>query len=579
MSVLILLWPSDLVFAKDLRPRRVGPSGSNSPSTRADICKVESHQEESREDRHEVYLRVPGQSQRPRFFSTTDCISNYRTVAVAGRKTRVFKVVEVEKQESGWREKEGTQPMVLKGLWLDANARTEAQIQDQLFTDNQSFCEMPNRRSEDRLHFFADPEAAGIIQAFKPVLQNNPPVFVPKLMMATEDRIWIHSRQTFQVTHPSPTEDKIKKPDHRKFTPKRRCFRLFAEECTPVDYLPTVGDAFAILGQCIIALRHMFCAGWVHRDISAGNVMALQDANCGWKLKLADLEYTKAFNDGSPPTTDWKTGTAYFMAHELLSHSYIRDGTQSLESSTVNATFQMYEEPTIDDPSEELGSPLRHNFQHDLESVFWIALWIITARIDHTPSIKHAKLIFTSNGNLSVPPHRQRAFFGDISKTLRKCLVEPLRSLARTLECIRNHLYLEAYERGENLAWQDEKSYSLIHAKITIHFAYTLKDNRGWGDVPLALPDSKMLPSAPEGAAEAVDMLSASRGGMGPQTLSVNRVEQVHGAKPPERGTSNKRSRPGEDQGQPEGSLNCSRKRGRSADREGASGPVASTGA
>jgi hypothetical protein len=26
----------------------------------------------------------------------------------------------------------------------------------------------------------------------------------------------------------------------------------------------------------------MFCAGWVHRDISAGNMMALPDANGGW---------------------------------------------------------------------------------------------------------------------------------------------------------------------------------------------------------------------------------------------------------------------------------------------------------
>ena len=40
----------------------------------------------------------------------------------------------------------------------------------------------------------------------------------------------------------------------------------------------------------------MFCAGWVHRDISCNNVMAVRDSETQqWKLKLADLEYSKKF--------------------------------------------------------------------------------------------------------------------------------------------------------------------------------------------------------------------------------------------------------------------------------------------
>ena len=40
-----------------------------------------------------------------------------------------------------------------------------------------------------------------------------------------------------------------------------------------------------------LALRLMFCAGWVHRDISVGNILAIKDENGDWKIKLADLEY------------------------------------------------------------------------------------------------------------------------------------------------------------------------------------------------------------------------------------------------------------------------------------------------
>ncbi|RXW20598.1 hypothetical protein EST38_g5252 [Candolleomyces aberdarensis] len=221
-----------------------------------------------------------------RFFSITDSsISDYHTVAVAGRKTRVLKVIEVEKRGTSWREKEGT-----------ANR-----------TERRSFCEKPGRKSDDHLQFFADPEAAGIIQAFKAELQDGKyknlallvkaeltghpskevsrdarpadplPASLTELMTATGDGIRIPSLQTFQVTNPS--QDEVKKPEYRKFAPKKRCFHLFADECTPVDYLPTVDNAFSVLGQCVIALRLMFCAGWVHRDISAGNVMAVQDGN------------------------------------------------------------------------------------------------------------------------------------------------------------------------------------------------------------------------------------------------------------------------------------------------------------
>ncbi|KAJ2930979.1 hypothetical protein H1R20_g6112, partial [Candolleomyces eurysporus] len=549
----------------------------------------------------------PDEVNGSRFFSTTDCISDFRTLAVAGRKTRVFKVIQVEKQGTSWREKEGAEPMVLKDVWLDANARTERQIQDQLFTDIQSFSEKPDWKSDDRLHSFTDPDDADIMQAFEAVLQNgnyknlfllikaesighpskevtgvarpaDPPVFLPKPVTGAGEGIRIPSRHTFQITNPSPNpsnglaqEDQIAKPEYRKFSPKRRCFLLFADECTPVDSLPTVGDAFTVLGQCVIALRLMFCAGWVHRDISAGNVLALQDANGGWKLKLADLEYAKAFKDGSPPTTDPKTGTPYFMAHELLSRNYIRVGTQSLERGTTKDTRRQKDSQRI---VRSAGKhPLRHNFQHDLESVFWIALWIITARIDHTPSMRRAKLIFTSTANLVLSGERQSTFVGDISDTLSECLVKPLLPLAQVLEDVRNDLYIEAFHRGESLAWQDEKSYSLIHAKVAIHFVF-LEDTRGWGDVPLAPQDSKTSSPAPESAAEAASVLVASRGSMGSPTR--------RGIKPPARGTSNKRSRPvedqdQEDQDQPEGSR--SRKRGRSADREGVSGPVTSTSA
>lgn len=39
----------------------------------------------------------------------------------------------------------------------------------------------------------------------------------------------------------------------------------------------------------------MYCAGWVHRDISCGNIMALKEAG-KWVVKVADLEFAQPFN-------------------------------------------------------------------------------------------------------------------------------------------------------------------------------------------------------------------------------------------------------------------------------------------
>ncbi|RXW13309.1 hypothetical protein EST38_g12546 [Candolleomyces aberdarensis] len=150
--------------------------------------------------------------------------------------------------------------------------------------------------------------------------------------------------------------------DFRPFAPKKRCVLLFSDECTSIDRLPTV-DAFRVLYQCVIALRLLFCAGWVHRDVSVGNVLAIKDPNGTWKVKLADLEYAKKFENGTA-TADPKTGTPYFMAHEILGHDYIIRGKTVEEEIITSLDLQ------TNTPETPAPAPVRHNFQHDLECLF-----------------------------------------------------------------------------------------------------------------------------------------------------------------------------------------------------------------
>lgn len=49
----------------------------------------------------------------------------------------------------------------------------------------------------------------------------------------------------------------------------------------------------------LLALRILYCAGWVHRDISKGNFLVVEDGSGKWKLKLADFELSKQSGHGN----------------------------------------------------------------------------------------------------------------------------------------------------------------------------------------------------------------------------------------------------------------------------------------
>jgi len=100
---------------------------------------------------------------------------------------------------------------------------------------------------------------------------------------------------------------------YRRYSPKKRCFLIFNEECKTVNCLPTLGVAFKVLQQSLfgvslhqytssqlltgdLAVQLMFLAGWVHHDLSPGNILGFSaDGELTWASKLADLEYATKF--------------------------------------------------------------------------------------------------------------------------------------------------------------------------------------------------------------------------------------------------------------------------------------------
>ena len=164
------------------------------------------------------------------------------------------------------------------------------------------------------------------------------------------------------------------------------------------------------------ALVLLFLAGWVHRDISTGNIIVVEN---GGSLRglVSDFEHAKATStQGSSP--DPKTvcfhvknkffltfdqGTPYFMPLEIhLDQKYIpnpRLRTEERKESTRSDVFSLPELPE---------AILRYTPNHDQESLMWVALWIVYGLVDYEKAKEIWPQIFA---NTRFPTRPRENFF------------------------------------------------------------------------------------------------------------------------------------------------------------------------
>ena len=196
-------------------------------------------------------------------------------------------------------------------------------------------------------------------------------------------------------------------------------------------------------------------AGWVHRDISTGNIIVVENNGC-IRGFLSDFEYAKAMSNQSsssdPKTVCFDTenrycltsdqGTPYFMPLE------IHLGEKCAESP-ANSPFQSMQEikqyvaTTLLHPPNPPITILRYNYHHDHESLMWVALYIVFGRVYWAEAQKIWPKIFANSRrpnqermnffrkkNSSYMPDFSGAFHSEL------CPVFPL-----YFEMIRNHLW------------------------------------------------------------------------------------------------------------------------------------------
>ncbi|KAF8306909.1 hypothetical protein DL93DRAFT_2143537 [Clavulina sp. PMI_390] len=153
----------------------------------------------------------------------------------------------------------------------------------------------------------------------------------------------------------------------------RQHYRIvFREEGRDILHLANRRDMFLAIEGAFKALKALHSIEYVHRDISCGNVLLVGEGDKAIGV-LSDLEYATNFitKSGNGPHAG-RTGTAHFLACEVARHRYIFAPAKHKDSRNDedddNTTFQDYQTLAF-----------QYNPLHDLESMWWLCLWCVTA--------------------------------------------------------------------------------------------------------------------------------------------------------------------------------------------------------
>ncbi|KAF7775873.1 hypothetical protein Agabi119p4_4266 [Agaricus bisporus var. burnettii] len=363
----------------------------------------------------------------------------YRTIKPLynSRKSRVWKVIEVTSPKD-LAPISGGHEAALKDCWVNEGSLSEKEIQTEIF----------DRKLKIGI---TCPEAYFVkvvwdwklgVNKEKPECKHDP--FLP-------------SPRTSNTTTPL-SAGQISSVE-RDYKVKRHYRVVYADVGESLAYATSLSDAVGAFKDIFVALALLFLAGWVHRDVSEGNIILVRDEH-GVRAKLNDLEYARPFNlEDGEPNTDSKTGTPYFMPLEIHRGKpfYRKRGPYKASISSMHGVWNRYPQGrTHASPS------VRYNFAHDLESLWWIIVWIVLKRVKGVPWLN--KLIFT----VFDFPHPDRVDFfmmDDLLEAHLQYLIVDTLCECKThiFLTIYNHSLCEFYEKGKR---QEATSYQSIYDDV-----------------------------------------------------------------------------------------------------------------
>ncbi|KAI0093407.1 hypothetical protein BDY19DRAFT_1064761 [Irpex rosettiformis] len=183
---------------------------------------------------------------------------------------------------------------------------------------------------------------------------------------------------------------------------KRHHRAVFAQVLEPLSKETSLHRVFSALYSVTFGLLFMHdCGpGWVHRDISTGNILLFPGKNIA---KLSDLEYAKRLDDVTKHAI--RTGTMNFIAVEVDKGMYMfTEDPKAKDEAEIDmddmadeiegflASAGVIPSTSVDEEISSLEfadeEPFFYNPLHDLESIWWIAVYFV---VNKKTALAHRK--------------------------------------------------------------------------------------------------------------------------------------------------------------------------------------------
>ncbi|KAF9069419.1 hypothetical protein BDP27DRAFT_1265073, partial [Rhodocollybia butyracea] len=247
-------------------------------------------------------------------YTTVSILSDSAADSPLGRATRVWKVVD----------KDGN-TRVLKDVWLDFDRQDEQEIRCAILDDVREL----DKRNGSIYAEELEKRMLTILSSWRVTVDNTNKVKddTTAIMLRDQDqpaeaRPTTRGKSSLQKSTTGPRRTLLinsrNENDHRLVGNCRRYhYRVVFQECaTPLYDERSLGNALSAVEDVVKALYVLHSAGWVHRDISGGNVYSY-----GTIGLLGDFEYARHHSDEGIHNV--RTGTPFFMAAEALAHAYL----------------------------------------------------------------------------------------------------------------------------------------------------------------------------------------------------------------------------------------------------------------
>ncbi|KAG8906678.1 hypothetical protein FRB99_006379 [Tulasnella sp. 403] len=331
-----------------------------------------------------------------RFFKTLCSVVEPADLRITGRTTRVWEAEEVGSFEGAILT--DNPRVIVRDVWLDESSKTEKEIQNQLFATLQGLHEnglstqvdtsLSGEDEEHRKELVECIANGKYKDYFLTIIVDEKGISTRGVPETANLRVGIDVFDDVENSGPSRAQATSLTTSHKQEWRPRVPYRLaYKEVCTSLNNVANFSEAVETLIDGVTALQLLFIAGWVHRDISSGNLLSYTES--GPKCRLGDLEFMKEFQPDEQDGSDPKTGTPHFMALEIQSSKSIyRPEFQGVEDEDFDS------ENELDPKKQPKPEIIKHNFEHDLESIFWLLLWFLTSRSGHEKAQEYGREVF-----------------------------------------------------------------------------------------------------------------------------------------------------------------------------------------